>query len=130
MSETKMTNNEPVSLFDFYERLGMLMERTSRDPKLMKVCVKVEKIGAVGGTPTVDIATLFLGFDWDHNKLILHPSTPLMLENPDTLGKLREEMKEIGWSKYENDNLKRENRKLLKRIKELEDMLDLLGGDD
>lgn len=113
-----------MQILEFKKILDDICSR--RDPERLegiRVCVPIETVGAVGGTPTTNIKSVQLGFDWDNNKLMLYTEKKLMLEDPDTLGRLRKECQEMGWTAYENGNLKRENKRLLKRIKELEEQL-------
>ena len=111
-----------MNLLELQQLVEGFIERGS-NPEEIRVCVPIKTIGAIGGTPVADIKSIQLGFDWDHGKLLLYTDKNLMLEDPDTLQKLRKEMDDMGWSKFENDRLKRENKKLLKRIEEIEQQL-------
>jgi hypothetical protein len=109
-----------MNILEFKKMIDSFVERES-DYRLenLRVCVPIETVGSIGGTRCSDIKRIANGFDWDQGKLMLYTEDKLMLENPDTLGKLREECKEMGWTRYEIENLKRENKRLLKEIKKL-----------
>ena len=104
--------------------------RNKEDYKLeqIRVCIPIKTVSAIGGTPVVDIKSMQSGFDWDNGKLMIYPIEDLSITDHDYLAKMRKEADDLGWSVYEFNNIKRENKKLLKKITELEQMLDLLGG--
>lgn len=109
-----------MNLLELKQKIDSMCERYNEDYlECIQICIPIEKVGASGGTPTVPVKSAIKGFDWDNNKLMLYPETNLMLENPDTLDKLREECRTMGWTQYENNNLKRENKRLHKIIAEL-----------
>ena len=111
-----------MNFLEFKKHIDNISERYSEHRlENLTVCVPIETVGAVGGTPTTAIKDVHVGFDWDDKKLMLYTEKKLMLEDPDTLGALRKECQDMGWTAYENGNLKRENKRLLKRIKELEE---------
>ena len=72
----------------------------------------------VGGTPTVKIKNVGMGFDWDRGKFILRPEEPLCPEDRDFAKQMREMQERVGWAAYENRRLKAEIRRLKKAIKE------------
>jgi hypothetical protein len=86
-----------------------------------RLVVEIKSPGHVGGTPTVDIDSYSFGFDWDNNKIILRPERPLMLADIDYLEKVKKHLSDLGWTAYEFRNLQSENKRLLKRIEELEE---------
>lgn len=88
------------------------------DPNVM---VQIKTSGSVGGTPCVEVMSLYTGFDWDSGKLIIQTKEPLMKVNQKTLDELRKEAEKIGWDMYEVRNLKTEVKRLKKIIKELND---------
>ena len=110
-----------MNIYEFKQKLDSIIERYPEDRlKDVQVCVPIETVGAVASKHVTHIKSIQMGSDWDHNRLLLYTYEKLMLENPDTLDKLRKEMSDMGWTQYHNNNLKRENKKLLKRIEELE----------
>ena len=89
------------------------------DASQISVEIKVERVGAVGGTPSQLLKTAYLGFDWDRGKFLLYPETALREIDRDEIKKLRENYDELGWKLYQIQNLKRENAKLKQEINEL-----------
>jgi hypothetical protein len=85
-----------------------------------QVCIKVERIGAVGAMPTVEIKSVSMGIDWDKGKVIIYPETLLREVDRDELSAIRKKVEEAGWDYYELTNLKKENVRLKKKLKELE----------
>lgn len=73
----------------------------------------------VGGTPCVEVVSYQAGFDWDQGKFILVTDKPLTLADGDYEQKFKKLQDDYGWAKYENRNLKADNKKLQKRIDEL-----------
>jgi hypothetical protein len=104
------------------EELKQLLEKfqTRRDYENARVCIKVERIGAVGPSPTVEVKNMSMGIDWDKGKLIIYPEKLLREVDADELTAIRKNVEEVGWSYYEYSRLKKENAKLKKKLKELE----------
>lgn len=84
-----------------------------------KVVIPVQVVGSAGGTPYVEVKNVANGFDWDRGKIMLHADAKLRETNRDELKSLQKSADEIGWSVYEFNNLKRENKRLLKELNEL-----------
>ena len=101
-----------------------------RNPEEVNVCIPIKTVNAIGGTPCVDVKSILIGFDWDSNKLMIYPVEDLSRTDHDYLANMRKQADELGWSVYEFTNLKRENKKLLKKIETLQEMLELLGGNE
>lgn len=110
-------------LYNILEREVILCEQRHQDPTEIRVCIPIQNVTAIGGTPCVDIKSIRDGFDWDMGKLMLYPEKELSLTDQILLDQLREEHKKAGWTAYEVGNLKRE-------IKKLNRQLDLLGGSE
>jgi hypothetical protein len=87
------------------------------------VCVKVEKVNACGGTPTVIAKNANMGFDWDHDKFIICTEQDLSLADHDHLAVMRKEAEDMAWTAYTVKNLQRENAKLKKLLKEQNEQL-------
>jgi len=85
-----------------------------------KVVIPVRRIGSIGGTPCVDIELVSAGFDWDAGKIFLNTKEELRVIDTDEIKALKDEYKELGWKYSQISGLKRENKKLKERIKELE----------
>ena len=104
------------------EELKQLLERfqSRRDYENAPVCIKVERVGAVGAMPTVEIKSVSMGIDWDKGKVIIYPETLLREVDRDELSAIRKKVEEAGWGYYELANLKKENAKLKKKLAQLE----------
>lgn len=107
-----------MNIFELKEKIDRII-LTSNNASRMRVVIPIKTPGSVGGTPCVDIKSAITGFDWDDGKLMLYPVEDLSKTDHDYLAKIRKQADEIGWSVYEFNNLKRENKRLLKEIKKL-----------
>lgn len=85
-----------------------------------EVVIPVFRAGAVGGTPSVSIRIVNSGIDWDKGKIFIQPEERLRIIDADEIKALQDKYKELSWKHYEITNLKKENERLLKRIKLLE----------
>jgi hypothetical protein len=106
---------------DFYTQVELIAKK--RDSETFKVGIRTYKTGCVGGVNLSGLKSISAGFDWDYGKVIITPEVELREIGLDEISKLRKEAEKIGWDIYEFNNLKRENKKLLDRIKELERQL-------
>jgi len=89
-------------------------------PDDWRVVIPVYRVGAVGGTPSVDIKIVRAGFDWDSGRIFIEPETRLREIDRDEIKTMQDKYEELGWKHYEISGLKSENKKLRKRIEELE----------
>jgi hypothetical protein len=89
---------------------------TARNPDTIQVGIQVVAPGSVGGTPLSGLKSVVKGFDWDNNKLILSPDDPLHMISVDEIASIEKSLKDAGWSLYEFENLKKENRRLRKLL--------------
>lgn len=89
-----------------------------------RLCIPIQTTNTVGGTPCVDIKDISAGIDWDQGKIIVWPEKDLRIVDADELKILRKSAEDLGWSVYEFNNLKTENKRLLKKIAELQSQLD------
>ena len=119
---------DKVKALDFKSQLDRIHE-VSREFENLKVCIKVERVGAVGSSPTVEVKNVSAGFDWDKGKLIIYPESLLREVDRDELDMINKKMKEAGWNYYEFSNLKRENAKLKQKIQELQKAQDNPNAD-
>lgn len=110
---------------ELLDKLNELISRNHRSERLeeFRVGIKTLKLNCVGGTYLTDINSVYFGFDWDNNKLIISPTKELREVNLDEVASMRDELSKIGWTAYQFNSLKRENKKLIARIKELEGQL-------
>lgn len=113
-----------MNLLELKEKLNNLyIKYSDYDLKQIEIGIKTDVVSAIGGTYITPVKNINKGFDWDKNKFIIIPEKDLRETDKDELSKLRKEASDIGWNIYENRNLKREIKKLQKRIKELEENL-------
>lgn len=85
-------------------------------PEEVSVGVKVKTVNSVGGTPTVGIKGIHLGFDWDHGRCLIQPEADLREIGRDELAALRKSHEELGWSWYKINKIKRENEVLTQKL--------------
>lgn len=85
-----------------------------------QVVIPVYRVGAVGGTPSVSIKIVRGGIDWDKGRIFIEPETRLREIDRDEIKMMQDKYEELGWKHYEISGLKKENKRLLKRIEELE----------
>lgn len=106
-----------MNISELKKLVDKLYERTKDyNIDFTQVGIQVKRIGAIGGTPLVDIESIRAGFDWDANKIIIVPSTPLREIDRDEIKAIQEKYDELGWKQYDIDKLKRENKKLKKEL--------------
>lgn len=103
--------------------LKQLVERFTKNKEdyeleQIRICIPIKTVSAIGGTPVVDIKSIHKGFDWDNGKLMIYPIEDLSKTDYDYLANLRKQADELGWSVYEFNNLKRENKKLKKMLED------------
>lgn len=84
----------------------------------VKIEIVVKKpFGTIGGTPTVPVKNMYMGFDWDNGKFLIYPEENLMEYDVDFGEKFRELQKKNGELQYENMGLKSELKRLKKLLK-------------
>ena len=77
--------------------------------------IVVQSQGSVGGTPTVAVSRVQVGFDWDNGKLLIYPEQALTTLTPDDVAAIRESVSKGGsWHAYQ------QYKKQAERIKALE----------
>ena len=103
-------------LYNIVEREMIQCQQRHQDPTDLRVCIPIQTVTAIGGTPCVDIKFIRDGFDWDRGKLMLYPEKDLSLTAQISLDQLREEHKKAGWTAYEVGILTRENTKLKNKL--------------
>lgn len=92
---------------------------TLSDDEDLEVAIKVIRVGAIGGTPTIPVTNIFKGFDWDSGSVILSCDSELREIDRDEIKKLRESYEELGWKHYQISNLKKENKRLKGELEQL-----------
>jgi hypothetical protein len=86
----------------------------------LQVVIPVYRVGSVGGTSYVNVKSVTTGFDWDAGRIFLNTEERLREIDRDEIKTLQDKYEELGWKQYAISNLKRENKRLKERIKELE----------
>jgi len=104
-----------MNLVELYNIVEREMIRCPH-PEDIRVCIPIQTLNAIGGTPCVDIKSIHPGHDWNSCKLMLYPEKDLSLTDNAALAKMRKEAQEMGWTAYEVTNLKREIKSLRKRL--------------
>lgn len=100
-----------MNLKELKERIDYIYNN-ARSPEDINVGIKIDTVNHAGGTPVCNINSIMKGFDWDDNKVIITAEHGLRKTDANELEKLRKEANELGWSVYEVNNLKRENKRL------------------
>lgn len=108
-------------LYDIIERDIIMCEQTNRNPESIRVCIPIQKVGAIAGTPCMDVKWANKGFDWDDNKFMIYPAEDLSLTDPNDFDKLADMRSKLDWKESEIYNLKSDIKKLEKKLKELSD---------
>lgn len=83
-----------------------------------KVVIPVKSVGSIGGREFVDIKNITVGFDWDAGKIFMNPSKDLRIVDVNEYEQMQKSCEELGWSVYENANLKKEIKTLRAKLKE------------
>jgi hypothetical protein len=85
-----------------------------------QVVIPVYRVGAVGGTPSVNIKIVRAGFDWDSGRIFIEPETRLREIDLFEIKMMQDKYEELGWTHYEISGLKKEIERLRKVVIELE----------
>ena len=70
----------------------------------------------IGARPMVKVKNAASGFDWEHGKFILRPEEELTPADRDFAAQMKKMQDDLGWTQYENRNLKAENKKLKSKL--------------
>lgn len=111
-----------LMLGNFIDRLNYL-QQTHPHRHTLSVEIPIEKLYlTAGGSPSVKVDSINVGFDWDNGKIFINPEKPLMLvedytEAPETIRKLQ---KEVGNLQYEISGYKSQINLLKRKLKEIE----------
>lgn len=82
----------------------------------IQVVIATHKVGLAGGTPSTNVKSINLGFDWDKGKLIISPEKILREIDRDEIKMLRDKYEELGWKKSKIDRIVKENKRLKERL--------------
>ena len=64
--------------------------------------IVIHSPGNVGGTPSVKVEQVFLGFDWDGKKLLIYPQKPLTVLTPEQVGEITQSVRDgQSWHAFE-----------------------------
>lgn len=107
-----------MNLKEFSKTVYMYADRC-RFPEETTVGIMATHLGSAGGTPLIEVKSAFMGADWDSNRFIIVPETNIRSIEKNEIESIKKELSELGWTAYEFNNLKRENKKLRKEIAEL-----------
>lgn len=83
----------------------------------VKIVVK-KPFDTIGGTPSVPVKNVYMGFDWDNGKFLIYPEENVMEYDVDFGEKFRELQKKNGDLHYENRGLKSEVKRLKKLLQD------------
>lgn len=109
-----------MDITNLIEKLTFFKDRKHSNKDAMPV-ILIKSPCHVGGSPTVNIKTIYSGIDWDANKIIIEPEIDLQLADHDYLASARKQLSDMGWTAYEFNNLKRENARLRKELAKIKD---------
>lgn len=105
-----------MKLNDLIEKLLCIKSENPNSLDL-EVVVKITlPYTTTGPTPTVQLNSLQVGFDWDNGKLLLSPSENITFSNRDFTNEMTEIQKRAGRIDLENRRLKTEILMLQKRV--------------
>ena len=91
-------NVTPFNVGKLRHILGQPHHRT--DDRTLNIVI--HSPGHVGGTPSVTVDKAFMGFDWDNNKMLLYPTTPLTALSPEQVEAISQSVKESqSWHAFE-----------------------------
>jgi hypothetical protein len=99
------------------KRLVDLAVETSRDYEDHEVVIAVKlPYTTVGAIPMVAVKSVNKGFDWENGRYIIRAEEELTPADRDFATQMKKMQEDLGWSKYENRNLKAEIKKLKQQI--------------
>jgi len=87
----------------------------AKDGDEVMIAIKLP-YATVGPIPMVAVKNAMTGFDWESGKFIIGPVEELTPADRDFAKQMKEMQDKLGWSDYENRNLKAEVKKLKKAI--------------
>jgi translation elongation factor EF-1alpha len=105
-------------LTELLETLTKIKERC-RDGGNYKIVIPIQTVGSIGASPNVDVKNIHSGIDWDNGNLFIYPEKQLRVVEMDEIKSLQKTYGEYGNLVYERDNLKKENARLRKELKQL-----------
>jgi hypothetical protein len=104
-----------------FSELAKVIERAQVRHDDPEVVIRIKlPYSTVGAQPTVTVKNANMGFDWDSGKFIITPEEELTPSDRDFAKQMTEMQERVGWTDYENRNLKSENKRLKKQLKEKE----------
>jgi hypothetical protein len=108
-----------MNLTDFKNFIDSIYNRV-RNPSDITVGIEVYKPNSIGGTPISNITRVTKGFDFDNNKVIIQCDQKLHNIEADEIAQLRKSVEDLGWTAYEFNRLKAENKRLRTLIEKYE----------
>lgn len=85
----------------------------------IKVEIVIKKpFDTIGGTPSVPVKNMYMGFDWDNGKFLIYPEENLMEYDVDFGEMFRDLQDRYGRLEYENRGLKSEVKRLKKLLQD------------
>ena len=103
------------------ELTAMLNRHAGRLDDDPEIVVDIQlPFSTIGPSPSVPVKTVGFGFDWNKGKFFIYPMEKLTKADNDFREQFLELQKKYGWMDYENRNLKKEVKRLEKRVMELE----------
>ncbi len=70
------------------------LEKIRPDNLENEVEIVIESQGSIGGTPTVKIKNIQVGFDWDNKKILIYTDTPVIKLTQEELEDVRKSLKQ------------------------------------
>lgn len=87
---------------DLVERCVHQVKSQGKDPEDIRMAIEIKTVGHIGGTPSVGVENLWVGFDWDSGKCIINPSNNLIKISDDDLKELRRDYDQEYWERRLN----------------------------
>lgn len=88
-------------LYDNVCRTMDIVKLHRQDPSDITVGIRVKRIGTVGPLPVVGIQQISLGIDWDSDKCLITPTSPLRETDADEIAAIQKKFDDMGWAYYE-----------------------------
>lgn len=108
-----------MNLLELKKLVELFEQQTTRQRMNLEdvqVVIDSHKVGMIGGTPTTNIKSINLGFDWDKGKLIISPENILREIDRDEIKMLRDKYEELSWKKSKIDRIVKENKRLKEQL--------------
>lgn len=86
----------------FSELVNRILSNNHSHRRDMDVTIVVHSPGSIGSTPSVEVQSIHVGFDWDSGKVLIFPSQPLTTLTPEQITDITDSVRKgQSWHAYQ-----------------------------